>query len=114
MNHTVRSSSRMLRAVRSALIAADSAGSALFRTHEEYKKDRQSPGQHIRRWIDDAFNPAANRLDDVEGPMRRSSTRGSQTMDVRTIRPFPWNEFQEACADPASCAGQGTADRPVW
>ncbi|HWE35749.1 MAG TPA: CRISPR-associated endonuclease Cas3'', partial [Isosphaeraceae bacterium] len=53
--------SRILRAVRSALIAADSAGSALFRTHEETgRTDEVRP--HIRQWIADAFDPAA-RLD---------------------------------------------------
>jgi CRISPR-associated endonuclease/helicase Cas3 len=89
--------SRMLRAVRSALIAADSAGSALFRTHEE----SGSTGEvrdHIRRWIADAFDLAAS-LDDAKVheavivPRIAGMTQEGQ--------PVPWNEFQEACADPA-------------
>lgn len=88
---------RMLRAVRSALIAADAAGSALFRAHDEAGWSRDVH-KHIQRWITDAFDPKA-RLDEAK--------IWSAIIDPRigaTAAPgqaFSWNEFQEACADPA-------------
>ncbi len=87
---------RMLRAVRSALIAADSAGSGLFRTHEEStRSDEVRP--HIRRWIAAAFDPAAS-LD--EAKVQASVIEPRIEEMTRAGRPFAWNEFQEACADP--------------
>ena len=87
----------MLRAVRSALIAADSAGSGLFRTHEESGRTGDVR-DHIRRWIADAFDPAAS-LDEAKVHAAVIDPRiEEQTPEGR---PFPWNEFQEACADPA-------------
>ncbi len=87
---------RILRAVRSALIAADSAGSALFRTHEETGR-LDDVRDHIRRWIKEAFDPAASLSAEkvheaVIDPRIREVTREG--------RPFSWNEFQSACADP--------------
>ena len=88
--------SRLLRAVRSALIAADSVGSGLFRTYEESGRTDEVR-HHIRRWIADAFDPDAS-LDEAKVheavivPRIEGVTPGG--------RPFPWNEFQEACADP--------------
>ena len=91
------SRSMMLRAVRSALIAADSAGSALFRTHEETGRT-DAVRDHIRCWIAAAFDPAES-LDETKveaaviDPRIREMRQGG--------RLFSWNEFQEACADPA-------------
>jgi CRISPR-associated endonuclease/helicase Cas3 len=91
-------SARMLRAVRSALIAADSAGSALFRTHDE-SCSNDDVHDHIRNWIADAFDPATS-LDEASiheaiiNPRLMESTPETQT--------FVWNEFQLACDDPGS------------
>ena len=87
---------RMLRAVRSALIAADSAGSALFRTHEE--SDRTDDvHRHIQSWIAESFDPDAS-LDEARVHAAVIRPR------LEDISPesdnFPWNEFQEACDDP--------------
>ncbi len=87
---------RLLRAVRSALIAADSAGSGLFRTHAEVRQGGEVR-EHIRGWLGRAFDPAS-RMDAsaieqaVIGP-RLDEQAGKG-------RPIVWNEFQEACADP--------------
>jgi CRISPR-associated endonuclease/helicase Cas3 len=87
---------RMLRAVRSALIAADSAGSALFRTHGETGR----PGDvrdHIRRWIGDAFDPSGN----LSAEKVHEAVIEPRIEEVtREGWPFSWNEFQLACADP--------------
>jgi len=88
---------RMLRAVRSALIAADSAGSALFRTHEEAGR-ADDVRHHIRRWITDAFDPAAS-LDEAKVYAAVVDPRIEEEI-TREGRPFSWNEFQEACARP--------------
>ncbi|MEJ7638605.1 MAG: CRISPR-associated endonuclease Cas3'', partial [Singulisphaera sp.] len=55
---------RMLRAVRSALIAADSAGSGLFRTHEEAERT-DDVHRHIESWIAESFDPEAS-LDEAK------------------------------------------------
>lgn len=90
------SRARMLRAVRSALIAADSAGSALSRSHEETgHTDDVRP--FLRRWIADAFDPAAS-LDEAKIYAKVIDPRVKGQMPAG--RPFPWNEFQEACDDP--------------
>ena len=87
---------RMLRAVRSALIAADSAGSALFRTHGESGRS-DDVQDHIRSWITEAFDPVA-RLDAAK---IQSSVIEPRLGQLATVgRTFAWNEFQEACADP--------------
>jgi CRISPR-associated endonuclease/helicase Cas3 len=74
---------RLLWAVRAALIAADAAGSGLFRENKP-----------ISRWIGDAFD-AKNRLD-------------GDAVDEKVIAPRRkkigrcwrgWNDFQEACSD---------------
>ncbi len=91
------SRSRMLRALRSALIAADSAGSALFRTHDE-AGGGGDVRDHIRNWIAEAFEPE-KRLDEARIWSAVINPRISTTTAPDRI--FPWNEFQEACADPA-------------
>ena len=86
---------RMLRAVRSALIAADSAGSALFRTHGEAGRS-DDVRSHIRSWIAEAFDPAANL--DEEGVLD-AVVRPSVRAASGDVGSFAWNEFQEACGD---------------
>ena len=88
--------SRMLRAVRSALIAADSAGSGLFRTHEEsgHVGDARD---HIRQWVTKAFDPDAS-LDEAKVHEAVIDPRIKEQMSED--RPFLWNEFQDACACP--------------
>lgn len=87
---------RMLRAVRSALIAADSAGSALFRTHDESGRTGDVR-DHIRSWITEAFDPAG-RLDAAK---IHEAVIGPRTGEIAPDDgSFPWNEFQVACADP--------------
>lgn len=88
---------RMLRALRSALIAADSAGSALFRTHDE-AGGGGDVHDHIRNWIDEAFDPK-ERLDEARIWSAVIEPRIAETTGPG--RTFAWNEFQEACADPA-------------
>ncbi len=75
---------RLLMAVRAALIAADSAGSAIRRK-----------GISLTRWIEKAFDP------------EKQCTRDSVWRDVigprieemrRQGREFHWSEFQEQCA----------------
>ncbi len=78
---------RLLWAVRSALIAADSAGSGLFRT-----------GADAPKWIAAAFG--SDRLD---GPKVWSAVIDPRTADVVARRgdgsAFAWNDFQTACGD---------------
>jgi CRISPR-associated endonuclease/helicase Cas3 len=87
--------SRMLRAVRSALIAADSAGSALFRTHGESGRT-DDVRHHIRRWIAEAFDPVES-LDEAKV---YAAVIDPRVKELSQEGPFPWNEFQEACAEP--------------
>ena len=87
---------RMLRAVRSSLIAADSAGSGLFRTLDESSRMMDDVHDHIRSWIAGAFGPA-EKLDEakvhkvvINPRLEELSVEGGS---------FSWNEFQDACAD---------------
>lgn len=87
---------RMLRAVRSALIAADSAGSGLFRTHAE-ANEREPVHDHMNAWLGLAFDPD-KRMD------RETIERaiiGPRLVEQEAIRgrPMVWNPFQEACAE---------------
>jgi CRISPR-associated endonuclease/helicase Cas3 len=77
---------RLLWAVRSALIAADSAGSGLFRE-----------GKPVGSWIAAAFDPSG-RLDD--GAVHRKVI--GPRVDRIGGRWSGWNPFQEACGDPAN------------
>jgi CRISPR-associated endonuclease/helicase Cas3 len=74
---------RLLWAVRAALIAADSAGSGLFRE-----------GKPVAAWIGAAFDPAG-RLDGEAIERKVIRPRLEQIGDRWT----GWNPFQEACGD---------------
>ena len=88
---------RLLRAVRSALIAADSAGSGLFRTHAE-AKEKEEVHDYMKAWLELAFDPA-KRMDAIRVERAIIAPRLKEQTDKK--RPIVWNEFQEACADPA-------------
>ncbi len=75
---------RLLWAVRAALIAADSAGSGLYRTRND-----------ITAWVESAFDPGS-RLDG-QGIWRKVIEPRLQQIGGRWRG---WNEFQEACGDP--------------
>jgi CRISPR-associated endonuclease/helicase Cas3 len=88
---------RLLRAIRSALIAADSAGSGLFRTHAE-ANEREPIHDHMGAWLELAFDPGKR----MESPMiERAVIKPRLDEQGGKGRPIVWNEFQEACADPA-------------
>ena len=87
---------RLLRAVRSALIAADSAGSGLFRTHAE-AKEKELVGDYMQAWLDLAFDPG-KRMDATW--IEEAVIKPRLNEQKAEGRPIVWNEFQEACADP--------------
>jgi CRISPR-associated endonuclease/helicase Cas3 len=76
---------RLLWAVRAALIAADAAGSGLFRE-----------GRPVASWIADAFKPTG-RLDKEAVEQKIIKPR----MEKMGNRWRDWNDFQKACANPA-------------
>jgi CRISPR-associated endonuclease/helicase Cas3 len=78
----------LLHAVRSALIAADAAGSGLRRTN-----------QTIREWIAGVFGEA----EAWDAAAVRSMVIKPRTDEVERLKgePFKWNVFQDDCADPA-------------
>ena len=71
--------------MRAALIAADAAGSGLYRV-----------GKSVASWIADAFNPTGS-LDEEAVKQKIIEPRKEKMGD----RWRGWNDFQEACADPA-------------
>jgi CRISPR-associated endonuclease/helicase Cas3 len=79
---------RFLHAVRSALIAADAAGSSLRRTN-----------QTIREWISGVFDEAQV----WDSAAVRDRVIEPRTREVARIKkkPFEWNKFQDHCADPS-------------
>jgi CRISPR-associated endonuclease/helicase Cas3 len=79
---------RLLHAIRSALIAADAAGSGLRRT-----------GLTIQDWVAGVFDES--RLWD--GAMVRRSVINPRVEQVEglTKQPFKWTDFQDHCADPS-------------
>ena len=88
---------RLLRAIRSALIAADSAGSGLFRTHAE-ANEHEPVHDHMGAWLQLAFDPD-KRMNEVSiNEKIIEPRRDEQKAKGRLII---WNDFQEACADAA-------------
>lgn len=78
---------RFLHAVRSALVAADAAGSGLRRT-----------GQSIHDWVQGTFDES--RL--WNGASVRENVIEPRTRQVELLKrgPFKWTDFQDHCADP--------------